>query len=193
MPVYELDGVKPTVHPTAYIEPGARIVGNVEIQAHATVWFNAVLRGDREKITVGEGANVQDGAVVHTDPGFPCTIGRNATIGHQVVLHGCTVEEDAVVGMGATVLNGAVVREGAFVAAGSLVPEGKTVESRMLVAGVPAKPLKPVSEELLQRAGRGSAFYRSNGAIYARSLRELPEAPSSGSQAAAQPPDASRS
>jgi carbonic anhydrase/acetyltransferase-like protein (isoleucine patch superfamily) len=162
MNIYELDGIKPIIHPGSFIAPGAHIIGNVEIHSKASVWFNAVLRGDQEKITIHEGANIQDGTVIHTDPGYPCTVGKQATVGHNVVLHGCNVGESAVIGMNATVLNGAVVGKEAFVAAGSLVTEGKTVPERALVAGVPAKPLKEVSVELLKRAKGGAEFYQKN-------------------------------
>ncbi|WP_233522536.1 gamma carbonic anhydrase family protein [Peribacillus glennii] len=161
--IYRLNEFEPQIHPSAYIAPGAQIIGNVQINAGATIWFNAVLRGDNEKLTIDEGANVQDGAVVHADPGYPAHIGKNVTIGHNCVIHGCTIEEGAVIGMNATVLNGALVKKQAFIAAGALVSEQKEIEEKMLAAGIPAKPLKPLNADLLKRAKEGADFYRNNG------------------------------
>ena len=130
--IFEFDGIKPQIDPTAYIAPGALIIGNVRIAAGASVWFNAVLRGDNEIIDIGENSNVQDGAVVHTDIGFPVKIEANVTVGHTVILHGCHLEAGCLIGMGATVLNGAVISEGSLVGAGALVTEGKTFEPGQL-------------------------------------------------------------
>ncbi|MCU9613499.1 gamma carbonic anhydrase family protein [Caldibacillus lycopersici] len=163
MGIYRLNEYEPIIDPTAYIAPGAQIIGNVEIKANASIWFNAVLRGDNEKLTIEEGANVQDGSVVHADPGYPTYIGKNVTIGHNCVIHGCTIEEDVVIGMNGTVLNGATIKKQAFVAAGSLVLENKVIEEKMLAAGVPAKPLKPISDSLVDRAKEGAVFYQNNG------------------------------
>lgn len=164
---YTLKGKVPTIHPHSYVAPGAKLIGDVELQEDATVWFNAVLRGDEEKITVGKGSNIQDGCIVHTDPGFPVNVGESVTVGHLVTLHGCTVEDGALIGMGATVLNGAVIGKGALVAAGALVPEGKHVEAGMLVAGVPAKPIRKLSEEQIDGMKRGTQSYIDRGKSYA--------------------------
>ncbi len=163
MGIYRLGEYTPIIDPTAYIAPGAQIIGNVEIKANASVWFNAVIRGDNEKIMIDEGANVQDGAVIHSDPGYPTYIGKNVTIGHNCVIHGCTIEEGAVIGMNGTVLNGATVQKQSFIAAGALVTENKTIEERMLAAGVPAKVLKELSSSLIERAEEGATFYINNG------------------------------
>ena len=163
---YTLKGKSPSVHPRAYIAPGAKLIGDVELKEDATVWFNAVLRGDEETITVGEGSNIQDGCVVHTDPGFPVKVGAHVTVGHNVTLHGCTVEDGALIGMGATVLNGAVIGRGALVAAGALVPEGKHVEAGTLVAGLPAKPIRKLSEEQTEGMKRGAQSYIDRGKLY---------------------------
>ncbi|MBP3041171.1 gamma carbonic anhydrase family protein [Bacillaceae bacterium Marseille-Q3522] len=166
MGIFRLNDDDPIIDPTAYIAPGVQIIGNVEIKKNASVWFNAVIRGDNEKITIEEGANVQDGAVVHADPGYPTFIGKNVTIGHNCVIHGCTIEEEAVIGMNATVLNGTVVKKQAFIAAGSLVLENKIIEEKMLAAGVPAKPLKTISNNLLERGKEGALFYQNNGKLF---------------------------
>ncbi|MBD1380927.1 gamma carbonic anhydrase family protein [Metabacillus arenae] len=166
MGIFRLNDYSPIIDPSAYIAPGAQIIGNVEIKANASIWFNAVLRGDNEKLLIDEGANVQDGAVVHSDPGYPVYIGKNVTVGHNCVIHGCKIEEDAVIGMNGTVLNGAVIKKQAFMAAGALVTENKIIEERMLAAGVPAKELKEASSNLLERAQEGASFYRNNGKRY---------------------------
>ncbi|WP_286178755.1 gamma carbonic anhydrase family protein [Bacillus sp. B4EP4a] len=115
--IHKYKGHYPNVHPSAYIAPGAQLIGNIELKEDTSIWFNAVLRGDNEKITIGKGSNIQDGTIVHVDPGFPIKVGENVTVGHNVVLHGCTVEGGALIGMGATILNGAVIGEGSLIAA----------------------------------------------------------------------------
>ncbi len=164
--LHKLKGYYPKVDESTYIAPGAQIIGNVELAENTSVWFNAVLRGDNDKITIGKGSNIQDGAVVHVDPGYPVTVGENVTVGHNVILHGCTVKDGALIGMGATILNGAVIGEGALIAAGALVTEGKVIEPGMLVAGVPAKALRKLSEENIERAQKGTESYVQNGALY---------------------------
>lgn len=137
----------PKVDPSAFVAPGAQVIGQVVIDARASVWFNAVLRGDESGIFIGEGSNIQDGTVVHVDTKDPVRVGRNVTVGHNVTLHGCTVEDGALIGMGATILNGAVIRKGALVAAGALVLENQIVEAGTLVAGVPAKERRKLTKE----------------------------------------------
>ena len=163
---YKLNEIEPKIDPSAYIAPGAHLIGNVELKEEATVWFNAVLRGDEEKIEVGEKSNVQDGVVIHTDPGYPVTIGSNVTIGHNVTLHGCTVENNALIGMGATILNGAVIKEGALVAAGALVPEGKVIEAGTLVAGVPVRTISKIDQNAVSRMIAGAESYVNRGKQY---------------------------
>jgi carbonic anhydrase/acetyltransferase-like protein (isoleucine patch superfamily) len=137
----------PRIDPSAFIAPGAQVIGQVELAAGASVWFNAVLRGDESGIFIGEGSNIQDGSVVHVDTSDPVRVGKHVTVGHNVTLHGCTVEDGALIGMGATILNGAVVKKGALVAAGALVLENQVVEAGTLVAGVPAKKRRELTEE----------------------------------------------
>jgi carbonic anhydrase/acetyltransferase-like protein (isoleucine patch superfamily) len=141
--IVPFQGKHPKVDPTAYVAPGVVLVGDVTIGAHASVWFGSVLRGDDQSITVGEGSNVQDGTVIHVtlDTG-PTTIGRNVTIGHGVRLHGCTLEDRCLVGIGAIVLDGAVVKTGSFVAAGALVGPGKVIPTGELWGGNPARKLR---------------------------------------------------
>lgn len=169
--MYKLKGKVPKIHASVYVAPGAQIIGDVELDEDVTVWFNAVLRGDDEPIKIGKGSNIQDGTVVHIDPGFPVTVGKNVTIGHNVTLHGCTVGDGATIGMGATVLSGAVIGEGALVAAGALVPEGKVIEPGMLAAGVPVKVIRQVSPEIRDRLQKGVQTYIQKGKRFAEELK----------------------
>ena len=171
--IFEFDGIKPQIDPTAYIAPGAVIIGNVRIAAGASVWFNAVLRGDNEIIDIGENSNVQDGAVVHTDIGFPVKIEANVTVGHTVILHGCHLEAGCLIGMGATVLNGAVISEGSLVGAGALVTEGKTFEPGQLIVGSPARAIRALDEGGKAITAGGSHFYTANGQRFAKSLKPV--------------------
>ncbi|GAA4616489.1 gamma carbonic anhydrase family protein [Saccharopolyspora hordei] len=134
-----VDGISPQIPPEAFVAPGAALIGRVRLGARASVWYNAVLRGDQEDISVGEASNIQDGCVVHADPGFPAHIAAGVTVGHKAVLHGCTVEEGCLIGMGAVVLNGARIGAGSLVAAGAVVLEGTEVPPGSMVAGTPAK------------------------------------------------------
>jgi carbonic anhydrase/acetyltransferase-like protein (isoleucine patch superfamily) len=148
-----------TVHPDAWIAPGAVVRGRVTLGAHASIWFGCVLRGDLEPITIGEGTNVQDLTVVHVDRGFPAILGKRVTIGHRAIVHGAIVEDDAVVGMGAVLLSGCTVGAGALVAAGAVVTEGFSIPPGRIAAGVPAKLRGEVGEELRARFASGVASY----------------------------------
>lgn len=167
-----LRGITPRVAASAYTDPAASIIGDVTIGDRSTVWPGATLRGDIEPITVGDATSIQEGTVVHTDKGFPATIGHRVTVGHMVVLHGCTVDDDALIGIGAIVLNGAKIGRGAVVAAGALVPEGMVVEPDTLVMGTPAKPRRPVSEEEKARFAYGVEQYALRAALYKEAEKE---------------------
>jgi carbonic anhydrase/acetyltransferase-like protein (isoleucine patch superfamily) len=134
-----LDDRLPRLHVGAWAAPGAVLVGDVDVGKDASVWYGAVIRADGARITIGDASNIQDGCVVHTDPGLPVTIGARVTVGHRVVLHGCVIEDDVLIGMGAMVMNGAVVGRGSLVAAGAVVLEGTTIPPGSLVAGLPGK------------------------------------------------------
>ena len=149
----------PVLHETAFVAAGAVIVGDVRLAAESSVWYNAVLRAEAEPITLGERANLQDAVVCHVDAGYPLTIGRGVSVGHSAVLHGCTIEDDCLIGMSATVLNGAVIGAGSLVAAGAVVLEGTVVPPGSLVAGVPAKVRRELTDD--ERAG-----IRHNAAAY---------------------------
>ncbi len=158
--VQGIGGRDPKVDPEAFVAPTASVVGDVTVHAGASVWYGAVLRGDVERITVGVGSNVQDNCTLHADPGFPVTVGERVSVGHNAVVHGATVEDGCLIGMGATVLNGAVIGAGSLVAAQALVPQGMQVPPGSLVAGVPAK----VRRELTAEEREGITL---NGDVYA--------------------------
>ena len=173
--LYALDGIAPEVDPTAWIAPGAHVIGKVTLHAQASVWFGAAIRGDNEPIVVGEGSNVQELACLHTDSGFPLTIGRGVTVGHRAMLHGCTVGDGALIGMGASVLNGATIGEGAVVGAGALVPEGKSVPPGTLVVGAPAKAVRELTGTQQAAFRSGAAHYVSNAERFRDGLVVLDE------------------
>jgi carbonic anhydrase/acetyltransferase-like protein (isoleucine patch superfamily) len=151
MPDYPYGERSPRIDPTAFVAPGARIVGDVDLGPHASVWFNAVIRGDSDRVCVGAQSNVQDGAILHTDAGRPCLVGARCTIGHNAVVHGCTIGDDCLIGMGAIVLSGAVVGESSLVAAGALVPQGKEFAPRSLIVGSPARRVRELSDDDIER------------------------------------------
>ncbi len=144
--------MRPAIHPTAFIASTAAVMGDVTLGEDASVWYNAVLRGDMAPIVIGAQSNIQDGTIVHVDTGVPCTVGRRVGVGHRVILHGCTVEDDCLVAMGSVLLNGVRIGVGSVVAAGSVVPEGMEVPAGSLVMGVPGRIVRPVDPELSKRA-----------------------------------------
>ncbi|MEV6769790.1 gamma carbonic anhydrase family protein [Nocardia sp. NPDC051030] len=152
----------PEVDESAWIAPNATVIGRVTLGAEVSVWYSAVLRGDLEDIRVGERTNIQDGCVLHADPGFACTVGAGVSVGHNAILHGCTIGDDVLVGMGATVLNGAVIGAGSLIAANALVPEGAVIPPGSLVAGVPGKVRRELGEAELDRIRLNAAVYLHN-------------------------------
>jgi carbonic anhydrase/acetyltransferase-like protein (isoleucine patch superfamily) len=161
-------GVWPRVAPSAYVDPGAAVIGDVTIGERSSVWPSASVRGDISAIEIGEETSIQDGTVVHTDAKYPAIIGNRVTVGHMAVLHGCTVEDEVLIGIGAIVLNGARIGKGAVVAAGALIPEDAEIPAGMLAMGVPAKPKRPVSEDERER-------FRQNVKNYITRAREYLE------------------
>jgi carbonic anhydrase/acetyltransferase-like protein (isoleucine patch superfamily) len=153
-----------------WIAPSAEVMGAVRVRAFASVWFNAVLRGDNEWIEVGERSNIQDGCVLHTDPGCPLTIGRNVTVGHMVMLHGCTIADNALIGIGSTILNGAVIPENCIVGAQALVTEGKTFEPGSLIIGAPARAVKTLGEDAIAKIRQSADVYVANAARFSTEL-----------------------
>lgn len=149
--ILNFDDHQPAVDDTAWVASSATVVGDVTLAGHVGVFYGAVLRADMDSIELGEGSNIQDNCALHVDPGHPLTIGRNVSVGHNATLHGCTIEDDVLIGMGATVLNGAVIGRGSMVAAGALVTQGVVVPAGSLVAGVPGKVRRELTEE--EKAG----------------------------------------
>ena len=173
MALYSLDGiaVETPANGQYWVAPSATVLGRVAIEEDASVWFNAVIRGDNELIRIGKGSNVQDGCVLHTDPGFPLTIEEECTIGHMVMLHGCTIKRGSLVGIGAIVLNGAVIGEDCLIGAHALVPEGKVIPPRSLVMGTPGKIVREVTEADIARNRTATEVYQRNWKHFANGLR----------------------
>jgi carbonic anhydrase/acetyltransferase-like protein (isoleucine patch superfamily) len=170
--IREVPGRKPRVHPGAYVDPAAQVIGDVTIDEGASVWPFTVLRGDQDNyVKLGRNSNVQDNSVLHVTPQFPCIVGDNVTIGHRCVVHACTIGNDVRIGIGAVVLTGAVVEDGAQVGAGALVPPGKVVPAGWLVMGVPAKPVRRMSDEELEDIKRNAREYL---ALWHRDYRGAP-------------------
>jgi len=151
----------PEIADDAYVAPTASIIGQARVGAQSSIWFGAVLRADRSEIVVGDGSNVQDGSVLHSDPGFPCRLGSGVSVGHRAVVHGCTVDDDVLIGMGAVVLNGAHVGSGSLVAAGAVVLEGAEVPPGSLVAGVPAKVRRELTDDERENVRQNARNYLS--------------------------------
>lgn len=170
MPVYRLGSVTPRIAATAYVAPGAHVIGRVTLDEHSSVWFGAVLRADLDAIHLGAGSNVQDNAVIHVNAGEPCHIGRDVTVGHAAVVHGCTIEDECLIGMGAIVLSRARIGRGSLVGAGALVPEGKVIPPGSLVLGVPARVIRSLTPDEQAAIRAAAARYRENGRRYASGL-----------------------
>lgn len=171
--LYELDGHRPQIHPDAWIAPGCHIIGKVRVEAGASVWFGTTLRGDNEMITIGAGTNVQENCVLHTDMGFPLDISPLCTIGHGVILHGCTIHSKSLIGMGATVLNGAIIGEASLIGAGALVTEGKNIPARSLVMGAPGQVIRTLDDAAVARLEASALAYRDNAARFRTGLKPI--------------------
>jgi len=173
MTLYYLDGQAPEIAADAWIAPDANIIGRVRVLAHGSVWFGATLRGDNEWIEVGQGSNVQENCVLHTDIGFPLVIGTDCTVGHMAILHGCTIGDGSLIGMGATVLNGAVIGKGCLIGAGALITEGKVIPGGSLVMGAPGKVVRQLDERALAGLLKSAESYRENARRFATGLIPL--------------------
>jgi len=173
MALYELDGVSPRLHEGAWVADSAQVMGNVLLQADVSVWFGATLRGDTETITVGRGSNVQDGSVLHADVGYPLVVGENVTVGHMVMLHGCTIGDETLIGIGAVVLNGARIGRHCLVAAGALVTEGKAFPDGSMIMGSPAKAVRQLTPEQIEGLRRSALHYVENAARYRAGLKKI--------------------
>ena len=172
MTLYKLDGVAPRTPGPAkfWVAPTAVVIGNVEIGEDASIWWGAVVRGDLDTIRIGPGCNIQDGSVLHADPGVPLTLGENVTVGHMAMVHGCTVGRGSLIGIGAIVLNNAVIGEECLVGAGTLVPEGKTYPPRSLILGSPGRVVRSIGADDIARMERTAAGYQARWKRYVAGL-----------------------
>jgi carbonic anhydrase/acetyltransferase-like protein (isoleucine patch superfamily) len=171
--LYALDDHIPSAATSAWVAPDATVLGNVRLLADSSVWFSAVIRGDNELITVGEGSNVQDGCVLHTDPGFPLTIGTGCTIGHQAMLHGCSIGDGSLIGIGAVVLNGAKIGRNCLIGAKALIPEGREIPDGSLVVGIPGKVVRALTPSEITGLQRSAEHYAANARRFAQHLRPI--------------------
>ena len=173
MAIYQLGEHAPEIDPSAYVADSATLIGKVTLEANASVWPGVTIRGDNERITIGENSNVQESCVMHTDMGFPLMIGKGVTIGHQAMLHGCTVGDGSLIGIQAVVLNGARIGKGCLVGAGALVTEGKEFPDHSLIIGAPAKAVRTLTEEELQRLRLSAQSYATRGQQYKTQLKRI--------------------
>jgi carbonic anhydrase/acetyltransferase-like protein (isoleucine patch superfamily) len=173
MAIYELDGVAPRMADSAWVADSAQVIGNVELGADASVWFGVTIRGDTEEICVGSGTNIQDGSVLHADSGKPLVIGNNVTVGHKVMLHGCTVGDGSLIGIGAVVLNGAKIGKGCIVGACALVTEGKEFPDGSMILGSPAKAVRGLTPEQQDSLVRSAAHYVENARRFRTGLHKI--------------------
>ncbi|MEH6522058.1 gamma carbonic anhydrase family protein [Sulfitobacter sp.] len=173
MTIYALADIAPQIDPTAWVAPDANVIGDVVLEEKTSVWFSCTLRGDNERITVGAGSNVQENCVFHTDIGFPLNIGVNCTIGHKVMLHGCTIDDNSLIGMGATILNGAKIGKNCLIGAGALITENKVIPDGSLVMGAPGKVVRTLDEAAIQGLTMSAIHYQQNAARFATDLKEV--------------------
>jgi carbonic anhydrase/acetyltransferase-like protein (isoleucine patch superfamily) len=173
MAIYELDGVTPQAEGEHWIADSASVIGRVILKRNASVWFNAVLRGDNDPITVGENSNVQDGTIIHTDVGQPTTIGKNVTIGHKVILHGCIIGENTLIGMGSVLLNGAKIGKNCLIGANTLITENKVIPDGSMVMGSPGKVVRELTPEQIQMITGSALHYVENWKRFAKGLKRI--------------------
>jgi len=168
--IYQLEDAVPQIHASAWVAENATLAGQITLQQDVSIWFNAVLRAEHAPITVGEGSNIQDGTVCHVDPGMPLTIGRSVTVGHKVMLHGCTIGDESLIGINAVILNGAKIGRHCLIGANSLIPEGKEIPDGSLVMGSPGKIVRTLSEAQIEGLKASAMHYVENGRRYKASL-----------------------
>ena len=173
MSIYQLGDDRPIIPASAYVAPEATLIGKVILGENASVWPGVVMRGDNDSITIGDGSNVQDNAVLHADPGFPLLVGENVTIGHLAALHGCTIGDGSLVGIQAVVMNGAVIGKDCLVGAGALVLEGKSYGERKLILGSPAKVIRELTDEDIEKMQRAALGYVQRQEMYKLTLKKL--------------------
>lgn len=173
MTLYALKDISPAVADDAWVAPDANVIGNVVLEAGSSVWFGCTIRGDNEQILVGKGSNVQENSVFHTDPGCPLTIGENCTIGHKVMLHGCTIGDNSLIGMGATVLNGARIGKNCLIGAGALITENKVIPDGSLVMGTPGKVVRELDAAAIRGLTASAEHYQQNAARFRSDLKPV--------------------
>lgn len=173
MAIYELDGIAPQLATGAWVAESAEVIGRVELHAQASVWPKVIVRGDNDLIQIGEGSNVQDTSILHTDPGYPLIIGKNVTVGHQVMLHGCQIGDGSLIGIGAVILNGAKIGKNCLVGAGSLVTEGKEFPDGSMILGTPAKVVKTLTPEQITGIADIAERYVQNAQRYQKTLKKI--------------------
>ena len=170
MPIYRLGEHTPQIDPQSWVAPNATLIGQVVLARNASVWWHCTLRGDTDRLIVGENSNIQDGSVLHTDPGLQLIVGANVTVGHMVTLHGCTIGDGSLIGMGATLLNRSVIGKNSLVGANTLIPEGKVFPERVLIVGSPGKIVRELSDEEVARLPSSAERYVQNWQRYQREL-----------------------
>ncbi|MCD8514859.1 MAG: gamma carbonic anhydrase family protein [Burkholderiaceae bacterium] len=173
MSTYQLDDDIPQVHPSAFVADSAQVMGRVTLAEDSSVWFGTVIRGDTETISVGRGSNIQDASVLHADVGYPLTIGERVTVGHQVMLHGCTIGDESLIGIGAVILNGAKIGKNCLVGARSLVTEGKEFPDGSMILGSPAKVVRQLTPEQIEGLRRSAQHYMDNAKRYQAGFKKL--------------------
>ncbi|WP_252106315.1 MULTISPECIES: gamma carbonic anhydrase family protein [unclassified Halomonas] len=173
MAIYQLGEHKPDIADDVYVAETADVIGQVTLKSRASVWYQAVLRGDTERLEVGEQSNIQDGAVLHADPGFPLTVGNGVTVGHQAMLHGCTVEDGCLIGIQAVILNGAVIGENSLVGACAFVKEGAMFPPNSLIVGSPARVVKTLQEGAIDKLRLNAQSYVERGQAHAQELKRI--------------------
>ena len=173
MSIYQLGEMRPDIHETAWVAKDANVIGNVELKERSSVWFCATIRGDNEIVIVGKGTNIQENTVMHTDIGFPLTIGENCTIGHHVMLHGCEIGSNTLIGMGAVILNGAKIGDNCLIAAGALITENKVIPDGSLVMGAPGKIVRQLDNAAIERLPQIALHYQDNAIHFREELKEV--------------------
>ena len=164
--IYDLEKNVPEISADSWVAPNAIIIGKVKLEKNSSIWFNAVLRGDIEKIVIGENSNIQDGSVLHTDPGYPLTVGKGVTVGHMVMLHGCEISDDTLIGIGSTILNKAKIGKNCIIGANTLVTENKTIPDNSLVLGSPGKVIRKVTDDEIKAIRENAKHYVKNSKRY---------------------------
>lgn len=173
MTLYALGEHQPQLHDDTWVAPDANLIGQVVLEAGASVWFGCTIRADHEEIRICEGANIQENVIMHIDAGFPLTVGKNCTIGHKVMLHGCTIGENSLIGMGATVLNGAKIGKNCLIGAGALITENKEIPDNSLVMGAPGKVVREISDAQAQKLTLSALHYQENMRRFKNEMREI--------------------